>query len=629
MKKLEIYTDGSCLKNPGFGGYSFIIVYQGNEKIGFGSSLHTTNNRMETKAVIKAIKMLKEPCEIDLYTDSALVMKSITLWLSKWVKNDFKGKANADLWKSYLEVAKPHKIRVHHVKAHNGHEYNERCDAYAKAAALRCKMEKKVNSGCIQLSTKDLQNTHPYEKIESLLGIKAKKMQKKKLDLHDTLSHDAADLGVKIKDAKNSKNASKPSHQSLHEHKAQQQHLFELARSGEGGFKNASLDGNKLVDNASDDALAKLCEASVGDMANTFTHNSNDDTLVKAANLKGGEAGFISKGYAEIRDKDTTLAGKEAKLTADELKKDGGLNTASTGTNLANKGDTPPKTKAKTPTKNTPQSTQIHGQYAPHTHEQNSTHSNILDSISELLLKNTKNHPSFKHKSSKHHHGDYPDLNILYKKIDYTFKNEEACLQALTHKSSRERPSNERLEFLGDAVFDLCVGDYLYFTYPHFQEGSLSKLRASLVSERGLALIADKIGLGPYLFMSAAEEENGGRTKPSLLSNALEAVLGAIYLEAGLARAKKTAIFLLENSYEVIDPQNLYVDYKTQLQELTQGRMGVIPSYALISSSGPDHQKLFEVAVEVNGKELSRAKAKSKKEAQRLAARDAIKILSS
>lgn len=137
MKKLEIYTDGSCLNNPGFGGWSFIILYKGHEKIGVGAEANTTNNRMELKAIIEALKALKEPCEISLFTDSNLMVQSINEWLESWIKKDFKGKKNVDLWKEYLMVAKEHKIKAFWLKAHNGHPQNERCDSLAREAALK------------------------------------------------------------------------------------------------------------------------------------------------------------------------------------------------------------------------------------------------------------------------------------------------------------------------------------------------------------------------------------------------------------------------------------------------------------------------------------------------------------
>lgn len=142
MKQIKIYTDGSCLNNPGFGGWAYILRYKEHEKIGFGAKENTTNNQMELLAIIEALKILKEPCEIKLYTDSNLMVRSINEWLETWVKKDFKNKKNVDLWKEYLKFSKDHKIRAFWVKAHNGHIENEKCDKLAREAALNLQKEK-------------------------------------------------------------------------------------------------------------------------------------------------------------------------------------------------------------------------------------------------------------------------------------------------------------------------------------------------------------------------------------------------------------------------------------------------------------------------------------------------------
>lgn len=146
MKSIEIYTDGSCLNNPGFGGWAYILTYKNHTKEQCGACEDTTNNRMELMAIIKALKALKEPCVVKLYTDSNLMVQSINEWLDGWIKKDFKGKKNIDLWKEYLEVAKDHKITAFWVKAHNGHELNERCDELARNAALKLQEERLNNA---------------------------------------------------------------------------------------------------------------------------------------------------------------------------------------------------------------------------------------------------------------------------------------------------------------------------------------------------------------------------------------------------------------------------------------------------------------------------------------------------
>ncbi len=131
LTKIDIHTDGACSGNPGPGGWCSILVYNGTEKEISGSEAWTTNNQMELKSVIEALKMLNRPCEISLYSDSQYVVKSINEWLPGWVKTNFKGKKNVDMWREYLELAKNHKITAIHVKAHNGDYYNERCDKVA------------------------------------------------------------------------------------------------------------------------------------------------------------------------------------------------------------------------------------------------------------------------------------------------------------------------------------------------------------------------------------------------------------------------------------------------------------------------------------------------------------------
>lgn len=218
-------------------------------------------------------------------------------------------------------------------------------------------------------------------------------------------------------------------------------------------------------------------------------------------------------------------------------------------------------------------------------------------------------------------------MESLEKTLGYKFKDKQLLIEALTHKSYKQPYDNERLEFLGDAVLDLVVGEYLFKKFPKSDEGKLSKIRASLVNEEGFNKLANVLKLGDHIFLSNAEENNDGRTKPSLLSNAFEAVMGAIYLEAGLAKVQKIVIKLIEENYEEISLDSLFRDYKTTLQELTQAHFGVTPEYRLVGSKGPDHKKEFEVAVIIENKEYAKAVGKSKKVAQQEAAFIAIEIL--
>jgi len=212
----------------------------------------------------------------------------------------------------------------------------------------------------------------------------------------------------------------------------------------------------------------------------------------------------------------------------------------------------------------------------------------------------------------------------LEKRLGYTFDNKQLIIEALTHKSYKKPYNNERLEFLGDAVLDLIVGEFLFHKFPGSDEGILSKIRASLVNESGFATLARAIDLGRYIYLSPAEENNQGRSKPSLLSNAFEAVIGAVYLEAGLETSRAIVVKLIDETYPRIDLDTLCKDYKTALQELTQATHGVTPDYELVGSSGPDHRKEFEVAVLLGGETIARARGRSKKAAQQKAAEIAL-----
>ncbi len=219
------------------------------------------------------------------------------------------------------------------------------------------------------------------------------------------------------------------------------------------------------------------------------------------------------------------------------------------------------------------------------------------------------------------------ELEPLEKRLGYTFKDKKLIIEALTHKSFKQPYNNERLEFLGDAVLDLVVGEHLFTRFPKHDEGKLSKMRASLVNEEAFTRLANVIKLGSYIYLSNAEENNRGRTKPSLLSNAFEAIMGAIYLECGLDKVTEIMVKLLDETYEELTLDSLFKDYKTSLQELTQAHFGMTPEYCLIHSRGPDHLKEFEISVKIDGKEYASALGKSKKSAQQEAAEIALNIL--
>jgi ribonuclease-3 len=217
-------------------------------------------------------------------------------------------------------------------------------------------------------------------------------------------------------------------------------------------------------------------------------------------------------------------------------------------------------------------------------------------------------------------------MNRLQKELAYNFKNINLLQEALVHKSYKKDKNNERLEFLGDAVLDLIVGEYLFIHLPNASEGEMSKIRASLVNEGGFSKMAKAIKLDEFILLSKAEENNNGRNKPSILSNAFEAVVGAMYLDGGIENVKNFVNNLLERLYPKITLQELFQDYKTSLQEITQAKFGVIPEYFIKNESGPDHDKEFEVELKINGKTYATAKGKSKKQAQQAAAKKAIKL---
>ncbi|AFI04406.1 ribonuclease III [Helicobacter cetorum] len=212
-------------------------------------------------------------------------------------------------------------------------------------------------------------------------------------------------------------------------------------------------------------------------------------------------------------------------------------------------------------------------------------------------------------------HQTYP-YQKLEKDLGYFFKDKRLLEQALTHKSYRQALNNERLEFLGDAVLDLIIGELLYHKFYQYNEGKLSKLRASIVSEQGFTTLAKVISLQDYLRVSFSEESSKGREKPSILSSAFEALMAGVYLEAGLDKVRKITEKLLNRAYKRLDLEYLFADYKTALQELTQAKFGIIPKYELISENGPDHHKEFEIALLINDTIYAKAKGKSKKDAQ-------------
>ena len=221
---------------------------------------------------------------------------------------------------------------------------------------------------------------------------------------------------------------------------------------------------------------------------------------------------------------------------------------------------------------------------------------------------------------------------ILEDKLDYVFRDASLVETALTHRSwmneTQEtlRTDNERLEFLGDAVLALVSSDLLMKRFPEQPEGELSKARAAIVNEAGLARIADTLTLGQWIFLGRGEEQAGGRQKRSLLANAFEALVGAVYLDGGFEAAYRVAGRLIEPSLADV-PAAANKDFKSRLQELAQAKLQMAPSYTVLSERGPDHAKTFEVAILIGDKEYGRAFGRSKKEAQQNAAEQALAIM--
>uniref|UniRef100_A0A7C2EAF2 Ribonuclease 3 n=1 Tax=Ammonifex degensii TaxID=42838 RepID=A0A7C2EAF2_9THEO len=219
----------------------------------------------------------------------------------------------------------------------------------------------------------------------------------------------------------------------------------------------------------------------------------------------------------------------------------------------------------------------------------------------------------------------------LVERIGVNWKDETLLRQALTHGSyAYEHPgveSNQRLEFLGDAVLELVVSDYLYRTFPEKAEGELTRLRAAVVCEASLARTARKLGIGQALFIGRGEAQSGGRERPSILADAFEAVLGALYLDQGLEAAAKFALLRLEPEVAKILEDRQEWDYKTELQEFIQRRSPENVSYAILKEEGPDHAKRFTAGVFYRGRCLGRGEGRSKKEAEQQAAREALERL--
>lgn len=222
------------------------------------------------------------------------------------------------------------------------------------------------------------------------------------------------------------------------------------------------------------------------------------------------------------------------------------------------------------------------------------------------------------------------ELQTLVKKLNIKINNLNILDKALTHSSyinehkELNLESNEKLEFLGDAVIGLVITEHLCNLYPDFSEGQLSKMKSRLVSATVLTRLGDELSLGDYLLLGKGEEKSGGKKRESSLANVFESVIGAIYLDSGF---KEVSSFILEIFKDKFLSKDIGKDYKSELQEFSQDKFKISPVYNLISERGPEHKKTFEIRVLIKDKEYGRGMGKNKKEAEQKAAENTIKFL--
>ncbi len=220
-------------------------------------------------------------------------------------------------------------------------------------------------------------------------------------------------------------------------------------------------------------------------------------------------------------------------------------------------------------------------------------------------------------------------MQKLEEKIGYTFKNKELLKTALTHSSYANEKNgekyNERLEFLGDSVLGIITAEYLFINHKDFPEGELTKIRAALVCEKALYGFAGEIELGSYLRLGKGEIRTGGSERPSILADAFEALIAAIYLDGGMQAAKKFVLGFITKAQG--RAMRVNEDYKTKLQEVIQKNPGETLEYCVTGESGPDHDKRFEVEVHLNSNVIGRGEGRSKKQAEQAAAHEVLKMM--
>lgn len=222
---------------------------------------------------------------------------------------------------------------------------------------------------------------------------------------------------------------------------------------------------------------------------------------------------------------------------------------------------------------------------------------------------------------------------MLKDKIGYTFQNNVLFRKAMTHSSyaneqrARHLQHNERLEFLGDSVLGFVTADYLYNHYPELPEGELTKLRAAVVCEHALCEVAKELGINEEICLGHGEETGGGRQRPSILADATEALLGAIYLDGGIEPARDFVLSFVPRKADEARRDGAFKDYKTTLQEIVQKNRQETLEYRLAGESGPDHAKQFTMELLLNSNVFAAGTGKSKKEAEQMAAREALRLM--
>lgn len=220
-------------------------------------------------------------------------------------------------------------------------------------------------------------------------------------------------------------------------------------------------------------------------------------------------------------------------------------------------------------------------------------------------------------------------MNVFENIIGYEFSNKKLLQTALTHSSyaneiSGRHEHNERLEFLGDSVLGMITAEYFFKNHPEMPEGKLTKIRAAMVCEKSLYRFAQSIKLGEFMYMGKGEVNTGGRNRPSILADAFESLIAAIYLDAGFEEAKKFVLGFITNA-EIEEPS--ISDYKTALQEIVQRSPGELLEYFMAGESGPDHCKTFIVEVKLNSNVIGTGEGRSKKQAEQMAAKEALRLM--